>query len=175
MTLVRRVALVVVPLALGIATPAQGMTCSTGSAVSNPSANPGLVADCTVLLNAKQAWGGPQDWRTDRPMEDWDGVTLGGSPRRVTILDLGFKRLSGSIPADLGNLSKLTQLDLYANDLSGRSLSNFSNLLQLIPVDKRTLGRHRMRPVGLVCHWRYSKSAFEDVTRSCMKLPRSRC
>ena len=105
MALVRRVALIVVPLALGIAMPAQGMTCSTGSAVSNPSANPGLVADCTVLLDAKQAWGGTLDWRTDRSMEDWDGVTLGGSPAQVPILDLGFKRLSASIPADLGNLS----------------------------------------------------------------------
>ena len=35
MALVRRVALIVVPLALGIAMPAQGMTCSTGIAVSN--------------------------------------------------------------------------------------------------------------------------------------------
>ena len=134
MTLVRRLPLVVVPLALGIAMPAHGMTCSTGSAVSNPSANPGLVADCTALLAANQVWGGTLDWSTQRPMSQWEGVTLGGSPTRVTKLSLGAKGLSGSIPRELGSLSNLTELLLHGNELTGsipRALGSLSNLTLL--------------------------------------------
>ena len=111
-TFVRRVALIVVPLALGIAMPAHGMTCSTGSAVSNPAANPGLVADCTALLAANQGWGGTLNWSTQRPMSQWEGVTLGGSPSRVTELSLSQEGLSGSIPAELGSLTELLRLDV---------------------------------------------------------------
>ena len=130
----RRVALIVVPLALGIAMPAHGMTCSTGSAVSNPAANPGLVADCTALLAANQVWGGILDWSTQRPMSQWEGVRLSGSPTRVTLLSLEAQGLSGSIPRELGSLSNLGFLSLGHNELSGsipRELGNLSNLWSL--------------------------------------------
>ena len=148
MTLVRRVALVVVPLALGVAMPAQGMTCSTGSAVSNPSANPGLVADCTVLLAAKEQLGGILNWRTGLSMTEWEGVTLGGSPARVTRLILRSKRLNGSIPSELSELSKLRYLNLGLNRLTGSVPSELGGLTNL-----ERLGLYENRLQGSIPSW----------------------
>ena len=78
---------------------------------SNPSANPGLVADCRVLLEAKEQLGGTLSWSAQIPMSQWEGVTLGGNPSRVTKLILDQEGLSGRIPANLGALSRLTHLN----------------------------------------------------------------
>lgn len=42
--------------------------------------------------------------------------------------DLGFNRLTGSIPAALGNLTNLRYLSLYGNQLSGSVPPNLQNL-----------------------------------------------
>ena len=49
----------------------------------------------------------------------WHGVTLGGTPMRVTVLSLPNNGLRGRIPAQLNELTKLTSLDLSGNRLSG--------------------------------------------------------
>ena len=41
------------------------------------------------------------DWLSNAPMGEWKGVTT-DSDGRVTELDLGFNRLSGEIPSELG-------------------------------------------------------------------------
>ena len=51
------------------------------------------------------------NWSADRPIEEWDGVTVGeqgggeeeDAPMRVIGLDLGARGLSGRIPPDLGD------------------------------------------------------------------------
>ena len=52
-------------------------------------------------------------------MSSWDGITLEGSPQRVTVLDLESNGLTGSLPEELGNLAKLQTLYLSGNQFTG--------------------------------------------------------
>jgi len=66
------------------------------------------------------------------PCNGWFGVTCSGG--RVTELGLTSNQLSGSIPAELENLSSLTRLWLDRNQLSGMipvELGNISSLTRL--------------------------------------------
>ena len=56
-------------------------------------------------------------WDLNTPVGTWHGVSVSGG--RVTELGLNFNQLTGSIPAELGNLANLTQLDLHMTYLSG--------------------------------------------------------
>ena len=69
---------------------AQSPGCATGSAVANPANNPGLVADCEALLSSRDtlAGTGTLDWSASTPIANWDGVTVDGTPQRVTSLSL---------------------------------------------------------------------------------------
>ncbi|XP_030924985.1 MDIS1-interacting receptor like kinase 2-like [Quercus lobata] len=50
-------------------------------------------------------------------------------------LDLSRNWLTGSIPVEIGTLSKLTHLDLSFNNLTGRLPPSFGNLTQLVKFD----------------------------------------
>ena len=110
--------------------------CSTGTAVPDPANNPGLVSDCEALLASRDTLAGTAtlNWSADSPIEEWDGVGVGGSPERITELVLQWEMLNGEIPSELGSLSKLTLLDLAVNELTGGipvqvvSLSNLQEL-----------------------------------------------
>ena len=104
---------------LPLSTPA--VTCLTGGAVADPANNPGLAADCEVLLAAKDTLAGSAtlDWSATVPIDQWEGVTVGGTGRRVTGLNLGDKGLTGRIPAELGSLIYLENLFLTRNELTG--------------------------------------------------------
>ena len=79
-------------------------TCST--AISN---NPGLVSDCEVLLSLRDTLAGTAtlNWSAAVAMDDWYGIALSGTPTRVTRIVLFTTNLSGTIPPELGNLTKL--------------------------------------------------------------------
>ena len=96
----------------------QTSACATGGAVPDPGDNPGLVSDCATLLAARDTLSGTAtlNWATDTSITQWEGVGLGGTPRRVTRLNLDGKDLSGMIPPVLGRLSMLTYLNLRSND-----------------------------------------------------------
>ena len=106
-----------------IGTPARIGTnaCATGRAVPNAASNPGLVSDCNSLLAARDALAGSAtlNWSASTPIADWDGVTVGGRPRRVTELDLYDYQLTGAIPTELGSLTNLQRLVLSRNFLTG--------------------------------------------------------
>ena len=95
--------------------------CENGTAVPSPADNPGLVADCTTLLAAKDTLRGTAtlNWSADTAIASWDGITLAGTPQRVTKLRLTYDRLDGAIPPELGDLEKLVWLYLFGNRLTG--------------------------------------------------------
>ena len=107
--------------------------CSTGTAVDSPDANPGLVADCDVLLTVRDTLRGIGilNWSSVVSIEEWNGVTIEGSPKRVTQLKIGQFRLDGEIAPELGLLSKLKELSLADNRLSGEIPSELGNLAAL--------------------------------------------
>ena len=87
----------------------------------NPQDSPGLASDRMALLQSRDTLAGSAtlNWRADRDISDWDGVAVSGSPPRVTRLILSDHELSGSIPPQLGTLTKLELLHLNDNQLSG--------------------------------------------------------
>ena len=107
--------------------------CATSGAVPNAANNPGLVSDCNALLSARDALAGSAtlNWSASTPIVDWDGVTVAGTPQRVTELDLSDSQLTGAIPTELGDLANLEVLALSSNQLTGAipaSLGDLANL-----------------------------------------------
>jgi Leucine-rich repeat (LRR) protein len=74
-------------------------------------------------------WFNHTNWLTAAPINTWYGVTINSG--KVTRLDLQSNRLSGSLPAALGNLSALTYLQLNSNQLAGIIPSTLGNLTNL--------------------------------------------
>ena len=97
------------------------LTCFSGTAVPNPSNNPGLVSDCKILLGLKSALAGSVtlNWSGDAAMTGWGGVTIRGIPQRVTRLSLERRGLTGVIPPEVGDLAGLRELSLGHNELTG--------------------------------------------------------
>ena len=93
-------------------------------------------AALVALYNATDGanWQISTNWLTDRPIDEWHGVT-GDGDGRVTRLDLGDNELNGPIPAELGRLASLERLSLYGNELSGpipAELGGLTNLQALL-------------------------------------------
>ena len=119
--------------------------CSNGITVPNPTTNGGLVQDCAALLEARDALAGPGrlNWDGTRALTSWTGVTVSGTPQRVTALRLGAQGLAGPLPAALGELTHLTALDLRGNALSGDvpdALGTLTRLTELRLGDTRLTG-----------------------------------
>ena len=88
--------------------------CSDGSMVSNPRRNADLVRDCEALLRMRDTLAGEGvvlRWDRDRPMDTWEGITIGGDPPRVVGLGVDpnfiLTDLKGSIPPEIGELTGL--------------------------------------------------------------------
>ena len=112
----------------------RGTGCSGGVAVADPPANPGLVKDCRTLMGAKYtlAGGATLNWTIDTAITGWDGVTVGGTPMRVTDLELNDRGLTGSIPPELGALTGLERLVLSFNEgLAGEIPVELGDLINL--------------------------------------------
>ncbi len=95
-------------------------TCTATTLGVDPATHPDLGADCAALLAAKDTLRGTGalNWDAATALTGWDGVTLSGTPQRVTGLDLRTRQLTGTIPAALADLD-LTDLFLSENALSG--------------------------------------------------------
>ena len=119
--------------------------CAAGRAVSDPRANSGLAEDRETLLENRDvlAGGATLNWSRHRAIGAWDGVVVGGSPRRVTELRLGSSNLRGQIPPELGRLTGLVWLHLSYNELKGeipRELGRLSALKYLRLSDNQLTG-----------------------------------
>ena len=119
-----------------------------------------MVEDCQTLLQVRDILSGDRNlnWSKAARMGVWEGVEVGGHPRRVValhlqnygltgvvptqlselaglrIVDLRHNRLTGVIPPELGVLTNLRFLRLHDNRLSGSippELAELNNLLAL--------------------------------------------
>ena len=144
--------------------------CGADGVIPDPAANPGLLHDCMVLLRIRHVLHGEYflHWFSDvpvpawtdlplRPLAEWDGVEVSGSPPRVrgltlaglsgeippelarltalVRLDLNSGYLEGPIPAELGDLARLEHLDLSDNRLTGPIPSELGQLANLTLLD----------------------------------------
>ena len=97
-------------------------------------ANPDSVA-LVALYNATNgsSWRNKTNWLSNQPLGEWEGVST-ESGGHVYELRLERNRLSGEIPAELGNLANLERLVLSDNQLTGtipKELGNLTNLTHL--------------------------------------------
>ena len=118
-------------LALGTATITASVGDARGTAditVENP--------DRAALVALYEAMDGPnwrnsENWLTDEPLENWYGVRPDAFGR-VARLALFENNLIGSIPPELGHLSRLTELVLWGNRIEDiSSLAVLTNLTVL--------------------------------------------
>ena len=60
--------------------------CSEGADALDSQDRPLLVQDCATLVEVRDVLAGDAElnWSYDVPIMDWDGVTIGGAPLRVT-------------------------------------------------------------------------------------------
>ena len=131
-------------------TPVDPEACDDGTIVADPANNTELVADCKVLAGLKSTIEGTSDnvkrrlqWDDSTSLSEWEGISVGGSPRRVTVIELDSSfgtpmpppRLRGEVPAELGSLTGLVTINLHWNYLSGvipPGLGDLPNLVTLI-------------------------------------------
>ena len=73
-------------------------------------------AALVALYNATDGanWTNNTNWLTEKALSEWHGVTT-DEDGRVTMLEIFQNRLTGGIPAELGNLAKLRGLWLNRN------------------------------------------------------------
>ena len=90
--------------------------------VAIPLGNRGLLADREFLLALRSPLVGVDgrlNWNVDTDTSRWDGVSLSGTPARVTSLNLSGRGLNGEVWGWLGSLSALNELRLDGNHLGG--------------------------------------------------------
>ena len=95
--------------------------------------DPGIVADSLALVALYNAAGGPgwtnrDNWLTG-PLSSWYGITI--TDQRVTGVYMNQNNLTGLIPAEIGDLTGLTVLNLNRNQLSGTIPAAIGNLIKL--------------------------------------------
>ena len=125
---------------------AQSGVDSCAGAVADAANNPELVSDCEALLDVKDLLtgsGGLLNWSASTLVTEWEGVSVSGTPERVTKLDLRKMRLRGSIPSDLSRVTALTDLYLQDNHLAGSippELGSLTGLVRLYADDNDLSG-----------------------------------
>ncbi len=115
---------------------ADAAACRAGVVVPDPDGNPDLVMDCVALLEFHQALErrSRPNWSADQGIDEWDGVSVGGTPRRVEALILPNLSMDARLPGALGKLTGLRTLDLSDNlfwDRIPAALGGLANLEHL--------------------------------------------
>ena len=118
-------------------------SCSTVTGIS--------AAECQALAALYQSAGGPGwaqngGWLSGTRPCSWAGITCRAGHVQKLILDSNY--LSGTIPAELGNLTNMEVLDLSDNSVAGCELTgdippelgNLAHLQQLLLADTKISG-----------------------------------
>ena len=109
--------------------------CAAGFVVPRPGAHPGLVRDCEALVDMRKALLGERrswaNWESGTLIDQWIGVTVTGTPPRVTAINLSGYSLRGTVPPRLGDLTFLRTLDLSSNGFAGPIPRELGQLLAL--------------------------------------------
>ena len=142
--------------------------CASGSAVPDAASNPGLVSDCEALLASRDTLAGTAtlNWSADTPIADWDGITLEGTPQRVTKLSLVRRGLTGQIPTELGDLENLQWLRFVGNELTGEippELGDLTNLERLGLQNNRLSGEIPVE-LGNLANLQYMQLHYNELT-----------
>ncbi|KAH7511151.1 hypothetical protein FEM48_ZijujUnG0040000 [Ziziphus jujuba var. spinosa] len=72
-----------------------------------------------------------KNWSTSSSICDWVGVTCGAKHKRVTMLNLSYMGLTGTVPPQLGNLSFLVELRCRNNSFHGSLPMELTRLRRL--------------------------------------------
>ncbi len=107
-----------------------------------------------ALYNAADGanWANNTNWMSDAPLGEWHGITTDADGRVIEI-DLWLNKLSGKLPAELGDLDKLERLYLWMNSLSGEipsELGMLSSLEELLLIGNRLTGEIPVELGGLL-------------------------
>ena len=108
----------------------------------------GSVRDRSALVALYESTDGPNwtnndGWLSNEPLKHWYGVET-DSNGRVRRLHLTNNELNGTIPAEIGNMTRLDDLRLSTNQLSGSippELGNLTNLVLLFLSSNRLTGQ----------------------------------
>ena len=97
--------------------------CSFTRVAADAGAQGSAATDRAALLALYEASGGPSwrvctNWLSDEPLGDWHGVATDAGGR-VTVLSLEENGLTGTLSPEIGNLSRLGQVHLWGNSLTG--------------------------------------------------------
>lgn len=92
------------------------------------------MSDSLVLVKLFNDTDGPNwtnnsNWLSNQPVRTWYGITVSGD--NITEIKLKENNLTGSIPAELGQLTSLQFLSLDTNNLSGNIPAELGNLTNL--------------------------------------------
>ncbi len=106
-----------------------------------------VTADRDVLVALYEATGGADwdrrdGWMTDIAIQNWYGVTV-NDDGYVTELNLQHNNLTGSLPAELGDLARIERIKMSGNELTGNippELGELTNLRGLFLSDNQLSG-----------------------------------
>ena len=94
-----------------------------------------IKSDYNVLVTLYNStdgdnWQDNSNWLSNEPVSNWHGITVEGS--RVTRINFNNNSLSGTLPAEIGNLDSLEQLYInHNNGITGSIPSEIGNLKAL--------------------------------------------
>ncbi len=129
------------PETMATTLPSNPPTCTTTTLGGTRAANALLAADCDTLLAIESTLAGTDalNWAPGTALTSWEGITVGGTPKRVTqIVIHGGKRaskLNGTLATQLGNLTGLRRLDLNDHSLTGAIPTQLGKLTALTYID----------------------------------------
>ncbi|MEN8216500.1 MAG: Calx-beta domain-containing protein, partial [Pseudomonadota bacterium] len=132
--------------------------CETVTGISESECE-GLVAIYNST-NGEQ-WDDNTNWTVTTTPCDWYGVTC--SNGKVTRLYLYYNNLSGSLPAEIGNLVNLKVLRLEHNEICGEVPSSVTTLEQMLYVN---LNYNHLTATDPVKQWLEDHGPWDDSTQS---------